>query len=311
MDNSALYATMIAQKTLGYFKSNMGMAATVSRDFDYVTAVEGETVKIGKRGSLTANAKALNGNVTVQSPVTTGVDVTLSNHYEVSFDLVDVVREKSNERRLRTIEGYAQDAAAVLLETVEETLASVYASIAAAAINFDETSTATKLSSLLQLRKEFFDAKVPASEQKYLYLGSTSSMEILEEERFTSAGNVGSEEAARVNLDGFLTKRFGFNMLENQQVVTTMVAGTPNVYTERNIAYTPNAVCLAVRPMELPSAGLGVNASYVADAETGIGLRVIHSYNADKLAEQVTLDVLFGSAIIDQRRVRAFNLSYS
>lgn len=308
MNNSALYATQIAQKTLGYFKSNMGMASTVSRDFDYVPAAAGETVKIGKRGSLVANSKVAGANVTLQTPSTTGVDVTLNNHYEVTFDLEDVVREKSDERRLRTIEGYAEDAAAVLLETVEATLAAVYASIAASAITFDKSSSAAKIASLLQLRKEFFDAKVPSAEQKHLYLGSSSAIEILSDERLASSGFVGSE-AEKANVEGFLTKRFGFNMLENQQVIQTTTTGTTPVTTEHNIAYTKNAVCLAVRPMALPSNGLGVNSSYVADAETGIGLRVIHSYNPDKLAEQVTLDVLFGSAIVDQRRVRAFNLT--
>lgn len=307
MQNSALYATTIAQKTLGYFRSNMGMARTVTRDFELTDAQEGEVIKVGKRGALTANAKTLGGDVTLQTPAATGTNVTLDQHYEVTFDLEDVVRAKTNERRMQLMEGYAQDAAAVLLEEVEQALSALYASISATAIAFDDTSAATKVSSLLQLRKEFVDARVPSSEERFLYLGSNSAMEILEEERFTSASVVGEEAARSANLDAFVAKRFGFTMLENQNVVST---GTSPTAVEHNIAYTRGACVLAQRPLALPSAGLGVNASYINDNETGIGLRVLHSYNADKLAEQVTLDILYGVAIVDQRRIREFELTY-
>lgn len=305
MQNSALYATMIAQKTLGYFRSNMGLSATVTRDFELDTVSEGETIKVGKRGALTANSKTLGGDVTLQTPSATGTNVTMNNHYEVTFDLEDVVRAKTPESRMRLIEGYSEDAAGVLLEQVEKSLAALYSSITATPVAFDDTSTATKVASFLQLRKEFIDAKVPANETRYLYLGANSSMSVLSEERFTSASFVGNDAAQQANIDGFVAKRFGFTMLENQNVVTT---GTAPV-VEHNIAYTRGAIVLATRPLALPSAGLGVNASYINDAETGIGLRVIHTYNGNKLAEQVTLDVLFGSAIVDQRRIREFQLT--
>lgn len=306
MQNSALYATVIAQKTLGYFRSAMGLASTVTRDFELETVTEGETIKVGKRGALTANSKTLGGNVTLQTPSATGTNVTMNNHYEVTFDLEDVVRAKSNESRMRLIEGYAEDAAGVLLEEVEKSLAGLYTAISATDVVFDKTSAATKVASFLQLRKEFIDAKVPAQETRYLYLGSNSAIEVLEEDRFTSASFVGNDAAQDANINGFVAKRFGFTMLENQNVVST---GT-TTKVEHNIAYTRGAIVLATRPLALPSAGLGVNASFVNDAETGIGLRVIHSYNSNKLAEQVTLDVLFGSAIVDQRRIREFTLTY-
>lgn len=311
MDNSALYATVIAQKTLGYFRSNMGLARTVTRDFELDTVTEGETVKVIKRGALVANSLTAGDDVELQSPAATGVNVTMDNHYEVTFDLLDIVRAKSEEKRMRLIEGYAQDAAAVLLEEVEQALAAKYTAITATDVVFNATSAATKVASLLSLRKQFVDAKVPVQEERFLYLGSQSAMEILEEERFTSASAVGEEAAKMANLEAFVARRFGFTMLENQNVVVTRnTTPTPDEDTEHNIAYTKGAMVLASRPLDLPSAGLGVNASIVSDEETGIGLRVLHSYNANKLAEQVTLDILFGCAIVDQRRIREFTLTW-
>ena len=58
-NNSALPATTIANKTIGYFGKYMNLVATVARDWDYEPATEGESVKIGKRGALTANTKLL------------------------------------------------------------------------------------------------------------------------------------------------------------------------------------------------------------------------------------------------------------
>jgi len=308
MDNSALLATTIANKTIGYFGKYMNLAATVARDWDYEPATEGESVKIGKRGALTANTKTAGGDVTLQSPAATGVTVTLDTHKEVTIDLTDVTKAKQ-AKKLDIMDGYAKDAAAVLLETVEDALAALYASLTATAVVFDATSTATKKASLLNLRKAFTDAKVPKSEQRYLYLGSQSTTEIMEEDSFTRVDAVGQSETLE---SGQIARPlFGFKPFESQSVVTTLnTTPTPDENTERNIAYTKDAFVVATRPLPAPAAGLGVISNVVVDPETGIALRTLLSYNSNKLAEQLTIDLLFGVKVLDQRRAVPFNLTY-
>ena len=162
MDNAQLLATTIANKTIGYFGKYMNLAATVARDWDYEPATEGESVKIGKRGALTANTKTATGDVTLQSPTATGVTVTLDTHKEVTIDLTDVTKAKQ-AKKLDIMEGYAKDAAAVMLEAVEDALAALYASLTATVVVFYATSITTKKTSLLNLRKAFTVAKVPKS----------------------------------------------------------------------------------------------------------------------------------------------------
>lgn len=304
MDNSALLATTIANKTIGYFGKYMNLAATVARDWDYEPATEGESVKIGKRGALTANTKTAGGDVTLQSPTATGVTVTLDTHKEVTIDLTDVTKAKQ-AKKLDIMEGYAKDAAAVLLESVEDALAALYASLTATAVTFDATSTATKKASLLNLRKAFTDAKVPKSEQRYLYLGSQSTTEIMEEDSFTRVDAVGQAETLE---SGQIARPlFGFKPFESQSVATT---GTTTL-VEHNIAYTRDAFVVATRPLPAPADGLGVISNVVVDPETGIALRTLLSYNANKLAEQLTIDLLFGVKVLDQRRAVPFELSYA
>lgn len=304
MDNSALLATQIANKTIGYFGKYMQLAATVARDWDYEPATEGESVKIGKRGALTANTKTATGDVTLQSPTATGVTVTLDTHKEVTIDLTDVTKAKQ-AKKLDIMEGYAKDAAAVLLECVEDALAALYASLTATVVAFDVTSTATKKASLLNLRKAFTDAKVPKSEQRYLYLGSTATTEIMEEDSFTRVDAVGSAETLE---SGQIARPlFGFKPFESQSVVTT---GT-TTKVEHGIAYTKDALVVATRPLPAPAAGLGVISNVVVDPETGIALRTLLSYNSSKLAEQLTIDLLFGVKVLDQRRAVPFDLTYT
>lgn len=304
MDNSALLATTIANKTIGYFGKYMNLAATVARDWDYEPATEGEAVKIGKRGALTANTKTATGDVTLQSPAASGVTVTLDTHKEVTIDLTDVTKAKQ-AKKLDIMDGYAKDAAAVLLETVEDALAALYAALTATAVVFDATSTATKKASLLNLRKKFVDAKIPKAEQRYLYLGSQSATEVMEEDSFTRVDAVGQAETLE---SGQIARPlFGFKPFESQSVVTT---GTTTL-VEHNIAYTKDAFVVATRPLPAPDARLGVVSNVVVDPETGIALRTILSYNSNKLAEQLTIDLLFGVKILDQRRAVPFNLSYA
>jgi hypothetical protein len=66
--------------------------------------------------------------------------------------------------------------------------------------------------------------------------------------------------------------------------------------TTHNMAFARDAIGLVVRRLPQPLPGTGAVAEY---AELGnFGMRVVMSYQPDTLAQQFTVDVLYGSAVI-------------
>jgi hypothetical protein len=66
--------------------------------------------------------------------------------------------------------------------------------------------------------------------------------------------------------------------------------------TTHNLAFARDAVGLVIRRLPQPLPGTGAIAEY---AELGnFGMRVVMSYRPDTLAQQFTVDVLYGKAVI-------------
>jgi hypothetical protein len=66
--------------------------------------------------------------------------------------------------------------------------------------------------------------------------------------------------------------------------------------TTHNMAFTKDAVGLVVRRLPQPLPGTGAIAEY---AELGnFGMRVVMSYQPNTLAQQFTVDVLYGCAVL-------------
>jgi hypothetical protein len=66
--------------------------------------------------------------------------------------------------------------------------------------------------------------------------------------------------------------------------------------TTHNLAFTKNALGLVIRRLPQPLPGTGAIAEY---AEMGnFGVRVIMSYQPNTLAQQFTVDVLYGTAVL-------------
>lgn len=299
--NTAAIPVIIAQKALGYFATNMNLGRSVARDFDYEPATYGKTIQVTKRGTLTANSKAANANVVVQSPNISKVDVNLDQHFEVTFGIDDVTNVL---QRMDTQEGYAQDAALVLADKVEGYLAGLYASATATPIVFDGTSATTIDASMRAIRKYFVNQRVPKLEQKNFYVGTGIYDKLLSVDQYRLAQNLGLATGSKNNdgvvQTGSLTGLYGMDVFESQSAVVT---GTSPSSIERGLAYSRDAIVLASRPLPSVPDGFGAKSSVVFDENSGMGLRVVSSFNPQALSMQVTLDILFGAAITDQRRI--------
>jgi hypothetical protein len=109
--------------------------------------------------------------------------------------------------------------------------------------------------------------------------------------RFSEFQNAG-EAGLRAIVDGTIGKVKDFFVFRSQFVPTT---GTAPVNTH-NLAFTKNAIGLVVRRLPQPLPGTGAIAEY---AELGnFGMRVVMSYQPNTLAQQFTVDVLYGCGVL-------------
>lgn len=289
--NAVFIPTIIAQKALGRFASYMNLARTVTRNWELTPATQGETIRVPKRGTLSVNDKTAGSNFTKQNPTADDVYVTLNKHKEVTIAIDDVTKVLQNQD---TLAGYAEDAGIALAEAVETEIAALHPSITHT-VTFDSTSDATKDAAMLLLRKFFVDQKVPKLEKKYAYLDSSVINELLEVDKFARADALGK---AGVIESGALMNIYGMDIFESQVV---QQSGSPVAY--HNLAYTKNGLVLATRPLPQVPAGMGAVSTTVQDPDTNVGLRVLSHYDADLGAMVVTLDLLYGVAILDDRCV--------
>lgn len=288
--NAVFIPTIIANKVLGRCSSYLSLAKTVARDSEYTTSKVGATIQVTKTGAVTANDKVAGVNYTKQNPTGTNVEVTLNKHKEVTFTIDDVTKVLES---VDTQNKYANDGAIALAEAVETALAVLHPSIENT-ITWDRSSATTIDSSLLKIRKYFTDKKVPKLEQRYLYVDGTVFNDILGVDKYTRVDARGANSAIA---EGVLVKTYGIEIAESQLV---QVTGSPVAY--HNLAFTRDAFVLASRPLANP-VGFGGQASVINDPEVGLSLRSLFWYNADLGAHQLTLDLLFGVAVLDQRRV--------
>lgn len=282
--------TIISQETLHRFSSYLNVAKNIARNTDYTTATEGTVLSIPKTGAVSANLKTPGNTYTKQNPTGTNVNVTLNTHPEVTFTIDDVDKLATNQD---TQQRYANDGAIALAEYVESAIFALHPSIQNT-ITWNRSSAATIDSSLLAIRKFFTDQKVPKLEQRRMAVDSTLMNDLLAQQKYTDQSWRGNQNTVA---EGQMVRTYGFEIEENQLVPVT---GSPVAY--HNLAFTKDAFILASRPLPTPQ-GFGGNYSAITDESIGLSIRTLFWFNADLGAHQLTIELLFGVAVLDQRRV--------
>lgn len=273
-------ATVIAAQALGHLKSNTVMARLVARNWDTLVASRGQIVKIPFSGALTANDKAANTVVTLQTPNDSAVSVTLNKHKEVSFLIEDVARALATPDWLNQ---YMADGMMVLGEQIDGDLLALYSGLSQ---TIDATSTAGPLdkADFREARRLLNAAKAPQSDRVAVLHEDAESAFI----NITEATNRDyAESLGQARAEGSSGRFMGFDVFMSQNVkVATAVC--------KNLFFQRNALVLVTRP--LASVGDGMGVVQRSMAEDGIGIRVTLGYDKDHLGVQCTLDVLYGVA---------------
>jgi len=278
---------LVAVDALPALVSNLVMGNLINRDYEPTLAHAGDTVNVPIPPTLVANNIAEGGTVQPQNPNLGNAQIVLNTHAEATFQIPDVTKVLAVPDLLKL---YMQPAVVAIAERIETDILSLYSQfssntpIGTAGIALTEASVDSAETAL-------FQAKVPAGAGKYLVVDPTTYSALRQIPRFSEYYSAG-EAGLRALVDGAVGKIKDFFVFRSQLVQKT---GSAPV-TTHNLAFARDAIGLVVRRLPQPLPGTGAIAEY---AEMGnFGIRVVMSYQPNTLAQQFTVDVLYGTAVL-------------
>jgi len=278
---------LVAADALPALMGNLVMGNLVNRDFEPTLAQAGDTVNVPIPATLVANNLAEGGTVQTQNPSLGNAQIVLNTHAEATFQVPDVTKVLAVPDLLRL---YMQPAVVALAERIESDLLNLYASFTANS-PVGTPGTAVTEAVIDAAETVLFQAKVPASEPKHLVVDASTYSALRQIPRFSEFQTAG-EAGLRALVEGTVGKIKDFFVFRSQFVAKT---GSSPV-TTHNVAFARSAIGLVVRRLPQPLPGTGAIADY---AELGnFGMRVVMSYQPNTLAQQFTVDVLYGVAVL-------------
>jgi len=278
---------LVAVDALPALVSNLVMGNLVNRDYEPTLANAGDTVNVPIPPTLVANNIAEGGTVQTQNPNLGNAQIVLNTHAEATFQIPDVTKVLAVPDLLRL---YMQPAVVAIAERIETDILNLYSQFTSNA-PVGTAGVAPVEGTVDSAETALFQAKVPAVASKYLVVDPVAYSALRQIPRFSeyySAGDAG----LRALVEGAVGKIKDFFVFRSQLVPTT---GSGPVSTH-NLAFARDAIGLVVRRLPQPLPGTGAIAEY---AEMGnFGIRVVMSYQPNTLAQQFTVDVLYGTAVL-------------
>jgi hypothetical protein len=260
------------------------MGNIVNRQYEPVLAQAGDTVNVVIPPVLVANNVSEAGAVQNQNPNLGNAQIVLNTHAEATFNIPDATRVLAVPDLLRT---YLQPAVIAIAERIETDLLGLYTLLTAnAAVGAGTTIDEARVD---LAETNLFNAKVPASEPLYLVLSGPSYGSARQLGRFSEYQTLGPQNGGGNPIPTGVLGR-----LKNFQVARSQYVTFASNY--KNVAFARDAFGLIIRRLPQPIPGTGAIAEY---AEMGnFGLRVVMSYAPNTLAQQFTVDVLYGVSVL-------------
>ena len=278
---------LVAVDALPALMGNLVMGNLVNRDFEPTLAQAGDTVNVPIPPTLVANNIAEGGSVITQNPSLGNASIVLNTHAEATFQIPDVTKVLAVPDLLRL---YMQPAVVALAEKIEADLLALYSQFTANAAVGAAGATITEATVDLA-ETALFNAKVAGADPKYLVVDGATYSQLRQILRFSEYRTAG-EAGLRALIDGVVGKIKDFYVFRSQFVQKTGSGPA----TTQNLAFTKSAIGLVTRRLPQPLLGTGAIAEY---AEAGnFGVRVLMSYAPNTLAQQFTVDVLYGAAVL-------------
>ena len=263
------------------------MGNLVNRNYEPELGQAGDTINVPIPATLTATNIAEGGSVVTQNPNLGNAQIVLNTHVEASFLIPDVTKALAVPDLLVT---YLQPAVVAIAEKIERDLLNLYAGFTA---NTPVGVGGTPLTEAVIDTAEtaLFAAKVPPGQNKHLVVDADAYSTLRQIQRFSEFRTAG-EAGVSALINGTVGRLKDFFVFRSQFVAKT---GTGPV-TTNNVAFARDAIALVIRRLPQPLPGTGAIAEY---AELGnFGTRVVMSYQPSTLAQQFTVDVLYGAAVL-------------
>lgn len=283
MPNTFITPEIIAREALMVLRNNAVMANLVHRDYsnEFVGAV-GDTITIRK--PATFEATEFTDSISLQDANEAKTTVTLDKHLDVSFAVTSKemtldIKDFSEQLIVPAMQAFSDKIDKYLIALEAELTGRV-----------PHASGVVAPADVIAVRKKLNDNAVPMTGRR-LVVGTTAEADLLKDDLFVSAEKVGDDGTAL--REASLGRKFGMDVYMDQNV-GTVAATTPYV---PSIAFHKNAFALVTRPLALPQ---GAAKSAIVNYD-GFGLRVVYGYDINTKKDTISIDMLCGVKLLDDR----------
>lgn len=280
-NNTILTPDIIAREALMVLRNNAVMANLVHRDYssDFVGAV-GDTITVRKPATFVANEYT--GSIAVQDATETGVEVKMDKHLDVSFavtakQMTMDIADFSAQLLVPAMQAFADKVDKYLLALEAE-----------ATSRHAHASGAIAPADMIAARKFLTQNAAPLADRRFV-VGADAEADLLGSELFVSAEKVGDTAALR---EASLGRKFGMDVYVDQNIAKG------DGYTP-SIAFHKNAMALVTRPLALPQ---GAAKAAIMNYD-GFGLRVVYGYDMNTKTDTISIDMLCGVKLLDDKLI--------
>lgn len=289
-DVQAIIDTYVAANVIARMRESTVITRLVNTDFDDSDIKqEGDTIKVPKRGNLTARTKSEGTDITTDSPGTDTVDVTLNEHIYSAWDMGDLAKSLASGEGIE----YFEDATDVLVEELETHLLELYSDAGSSVGAFGDDLTTDDF---LDIKLEMDNNRCPRN-GRVAVVSYKDENSLLAEDIIAEAHRSGDGGEAFRNAQ--LGRVYGFDIYASGLIPETGDSPTET----HNMAFGPNGLAMATRPLEEPEQMTGVRTATITDDETGIVLRYMTGYDIKAMETIHVLDVLAGFKVLEEDRV--------
>ena len=278
MANTFITMDMIAREALMILRKNAVMASLVHRDYsnDFVAGV-GDTITIRKPATFTVKDFVEATGIEVQDATESKQTVKMDKFYDVSFavtskDLTMNISDFSAQLLVPAMMAFRDKIDSELIKVAE-----------GATHKVTHAEGLIAPADIISVRKLLNDGATPLS-MRSLVVGTQAEADLLSSELFVSAEKVGSTEGLK---EASLGRKFGFDTYVDQNV------------GKKSLAFHKNALALVTRPLALPQ---GNKESAIVNYD-GFGLRVVKDYDINKKKDIISIDMVCGVSLLDDRMI--------